>query len=186
MRTLTLSALLAAGVLAAGGCGSSDRHAGALGSASNPIHAVSAADVESNPPPGSARKPSYQRIVDAQSSKPRSRFTPCNLVTPAQARSILGAAIQAPVEAPQGPTCIYRTRHGAGYVTVAVQRLDMGRLKRQLQQRRPVHTGGRSGWCGHYGQQMLYLPVSGGRVLTIAGSCSLATKFAARAVPRLG
>ena len=56
--------------------------------------------------PKAAAKPGYQSLVERQGSKPRSRFTPCNLVTKAQAQAIVGAPIHDPLEAPKGPTCI--------------------------------------------------------------------------------
>lgn len=179
-------ALVALGI-AAGGCGEADggQAKGPPGSPSNPVRATSAPDVESNASSAGARTPGYKGIVDAQSSKPRSRFTPCNLVSPAEAKSILGGPIRAPLEARQGPTCIYQSRKGRGYVTVAVQNADIRKLAPQLSQRRRVEASGRSGWCGHYGQEMLYLPVSGGRVLSIAAPCPVAAKFAAKAMRQL-
>ena len=110
------------------------------------------------------RKPGYDALVERQSSKPRSRFTPCNLVTRAQARAILGAPVLAPVEAPQGPTCIYRTRAGDGFVT---RRRAAGRrssaIEPRLRQRRRIDVAGRAAYCGTYGQPMLYVPLARGR-----------------------
>ena len=53
--------------------------------------------------PGAARPPDRQA---------QHRFTPCNLVTEREAQAIVGKPMQVPVEAPQGPTCIYRPRTG--------------------------------------------------------------------------
>ena len=128
------------------------------------------------------QKPGYDALVERQSSKPRSRFTPCNLVTRAQARAILGAPVLAPVEASQGPTCIYRTREGGGFVCVTVQRTPFERIEPRLRQRRRIDVAGRAAYCGTYGQPMLYVPLARGRLLTIAGRCDVARGFAAKAV----
>jgi hypothetical protein len=130
-------------------------------------------------------QPGYEALVDRQTSKPRERFTPCNLVSAAQARAIFGAPVQPPLEAPQGPTCIYRTRRGDGFATVAMQAVHFGSVKRRMAQRRQVKVADRTAFCGTYGQSMLYVPLSRGRVLSIAAPCGVAQKFAARAVRQL-
>jgi hypothetical protein len=133
----------------------------------------------------SGEQPSYEALLDQQSSKPRTRFTPCNLVTKAEARAIVGAPIREPVEAPQGPTCNYMARTGDGFISLAVQSLDFREVKDQLQQSRRFEISDRRAYCGHYGQPMLYVPLPGRRVLTIGGPCAIARQFAAKAVPRL-
>ena len=53
-----------------------------------------------------------------------------------------GAASQVPpIEAPQGPTCIYRTNTKANtrFVTVAVQSLNLATVKRAIQGDAPDH-----------------------------------------------
>jgi hypothetical protein len=130
-------------------------------------------------------KPAYQQLVDRQSHHPGNRFSPCNLVTQSQAQAILGKAVQPPVEAPQGPTCIYRPRSGTSMVTLAVQSMDLAKVKRLLRHRRAITLSHRSGFCGTYGQSMLYLPLSSGRVLSVAAPCQVAQGFAARALPHL-
>ena len=91
----------------------------------------------------------------------------------------------APVEAPQGPTCIFRARSGKAFVTLAVQKLDISRLKKQLHRAQSVGVAHRAGYCGTYGQQMLYVSLPRQRVLSVAGPCGVARRFAAHAVPRL-
>ena len=177
-RAACLLALLAAALLTA--CGGEDPPA--AGSPERPLAAKTTPGEPGAAPAGSgAQKPGYDALVERQSSKPRSRFTPCNLVTRAQARAILGAPVLAPVEAGQGPTCIYRTREG-GFVSVAVQRTPFERIEPRLRQRRRVDVAGRAAYCGTYGQPMLYVPLARGRVLSIAGRCDVARGFAAKAV----
>jgi hypothetical protein len=130
-------------------------------------------------------KPGYDSLLNGQSRHPRSRFTPCNLVTVAQARTILGAPMLQPVEAPLGPTCIYRSRDRRSMVTVAVQALDFTKLEPRIQRRRRVAVGSRTAYCGTYGQPMLYVRLSGNRVLSIAAQCTVAQRFALKAIRQL-
>jgi hypothetical protein len=169
----------------AGGCGGSDEPAGssAPGTPENPLAAQTPEPATGGRSNEANAEPGYDKLLDRQSSKPEARFTPCNLVTRAQARVILGGQIQAPVEAPQGPTCIYRG--GESFVTVAVQSVDFSALKRDLVQRRQVEVSGEAAYCGNYGQPMLYLPLAEGRVLSIAGPCDVARRFAVKALPQL-
>jgi hypothetical protein len=195
MRLLCLLALSSAGI-AVTACGASSTPP-APGSPQKPLVAeqtrLGGADQtgrsnEASASPSasaSAAKPSYDALVKKQPSHPRSRFTPCNLVTPAQARSIVGAPILAPVEAPQGPTCIYRTRNGKSFVSVAVQTVDFDKLKPRLRPRQRIAVTGRTAYCGTYGQPMLYVPLSGGRVLSVAAHCAIAKQFAIAAVRQL-
>jgi hypothetical protein len=135
--------------------------------------------------PKAAEQPGYQKLVERQGRKPSSRFTPCNLVTKAQAHAIVGAPLQDPLEAPQGPTCIYRSRDGKSFVTLAVQTLEFSKLKRQIRKPHTVDVSNRTAYCGTYGQPMLYVPISSGRVLSVAAPCAVAKQFAITAVRRL-
>ena len=110
---------------------------------------------------------------------------PCGLVSRTEAGSIAGEPMLKPIQAAQGPTCIYPYRSGKRSVTLAVQALDPSMVKRLRGQRRGVTVGRRVGVCANPGQPVLYLPISGSDVLTVAAPCALAQKFAARAMPRL-
>jgi hypothetical protein len=180
-----LCLLACAAPIALTGCGSDSESTNApKGSADNPLVAdqVGAAN-EGEGADGQA--PGYHKLVERQTAAPEDRFTPCNLVTRSQARTILGAPIQQPLEAPQGPTCIYRSRDGKSFVTLAVQQSDIGALKGQMRQREKVDVGSRTAYCGNYGQPMLYVPLPGGNVLSVAGHCDVAARFAETALPRL-
>jgi hypothetical protein len=193
MRLLALAALVAAaiGVTACGG----GAKPAAPGSPQNPL-------VGKQPTPGggtgagrwneaaasgssTSSGPGYDKLLDSQSSHPAGRFSPCNLVTPKQAQAILGAPLQDPIEAAQGPTCIYRSKDGRSFVTLAVQSMDFAKVKPRLRLPRRVTVGERTAYCGTYGQPMLYVPLSGGRVLSVAGRCGIAAQFARRAVRQL-
>jgi hypothetical protein len=193
LRWALLTVVLVVLAAAATGCGGDEDSASsaAPGTPGNPLVAepseAVAAGVRSNEAAGAApgQQPGYQELVDKQSSSPRSSFTPCNLVSAGQARDIVGAALEPPLEAPQGPTCIYRSRDGRHFVTLAVQPLDFATIKRDMRKGRQVAVAGRSGYCGVHGQPVLYVPISGGRVLSVAGPCALALEFATTAVERL-
>ena len=131
------------------------------------------------------KKPGFQAILENQRlNPPESRFTPC-LVSRAQARAFLGAPVAAPVEAPQGPTYISRSEDGDAFVTVAVQSLDIDQLNRELQLPRAMAIADRRAYCGRHGQPMLYVSLSGNRVLSVGAPCSVARRFATTAVARL-
>jgi hypothetical protein len=189
MRLLVLIALACAG-LAVAACGGASTPPPAPGSPEKPLAAKqtrlggAAADGRSGEASTPAA-PSYGTLLEKQSRHPRSRFTPCNLVTEKQARAIVGAPMREPLEAAQGPTCIYRSRDGRSFVTLAVQSVDFARIKPRLRLPRRVTVGDRTAYCGTYGQPMLYVPLSRGRVLSVAAQCAIARRFAARAVRRL-
>ena len=191
MRLPCLIALvLMAALLSA--CGGASKPSSAPGTPENPLvarttpDATAAGRVNEGATPKAAEQPGYQKLVERQGRKPRTRFTPCNLVTKAQAHAIVGAPIQDPLEAPQGPTCIYRSQDGKSFVTLAVQTLEFSKLKRQIRKLRTVDVSDRKAYCGTYGQPILYVPISSGRVLSIAAPCAVAKQFAITAVRRLG
>jgi hypothetical protein len=176
MRPRVLLGCLAATALLAG-CGS-EKPAAPAGSPQNPLVGKTQAASESR----KAAEPGYKTLLKRQDGRPQSRFTPCGLVTRAQAQAIVGQPVQLPFEAPQGPTCVYRTVKGHGLVTLAVQSADFAKAKSNLQQAAKVDLGSRTGLCGQYGQPTLYAPLSHGRMLTVAAPCGVAKRFAARAV----
>jgi hypothetical protein len=112
------------------------------------------------------------------------RSTPCRLVTGAQASSILGAPVK-PLRAPQGPTCIYRTKTGKGFVTLAVQPLRYDALLRSVKHPARTSIARHAAFCGTYGQSMLYAQITRGWVLSIAAPCGVAREFAAKALVRV-
>jgi hypothetical protein len=200
VRALSLLALLLMAALLAA-CGGESKPKPPPGSPQNPLVAQAPQDAvtqgrlnEAAPvakggvagaegaKPKAAAQPGYQKLVERQGSKPHSRFTPCNLVTKAQAGAIVGARLQDPLEAPQGPTCIYRSQDGKRFVTLAVQSVAFSKLKHQMHKRQQVDVSNKTAFCGMLGQPILYVPLSGSRVLSVAAPCQVARKFAARAV----
>lgn len=120
-----------------------------------------------------------------QKAQPPSTRRPCSLVSRAEAREIIGAPIVAPLEAPQGPTCIYRTESSAAYVTITSQDAGIDQLRRRLDAGRSVTVAGRTGYCGTAGGPALYVALSERRTLTVAAPCEMAQRLAALAIGRL-
>ena len=112
-------------------------------------------------------------------------FNPCTLVTRSEAEAILAHRIGKPSLAPLGPSCIYRVPASKTTVTVAVQATSFSALKSRLKktQRKTVH--GRTATCGVYGQPTTIVALSRGRVLTVAATCPVGFRFAAKALTRL-
>jgi hypothetical protein len=184
-RVPCLIALALASVLLAA-CGGSSKPSPPPGSPQNPL----VAETEKTSPaseaaPAAGAKPGYQGLLESQASKPRSRFTPCNLVTKAQAQAIVGLPLRDPLEAPRGPTCIYRSRDGKRVITLAVQPLDFATLKRRVRGRQAVSVANRSAFCGTLGAPVLYVELPKRRVLSVAARCEVGKQFATAAVRRL-
>ena len=187
-RALCLIALLADAALLSA-CGGAEKPAAPPGSPENPLVGKPTEDISTGrsneADVKSSERPGYQKLLARQASKPGTAFTPCNLVTRAEAKAILGAPIQALLEAPQGPTCVYRSKTSKTFITLAVQPLDFDRLRKQMRRPRPVDVAHRPAYCGVYGQPMLYVSLTRGRVLSVGAPCAVARRFAARGVRRL-
>jgi Protein of unknown function (DUF3558) len=166
-----------------GGADSPDAERAAAGTPANPVPARTVP--ESSSEGSAATKPGYAKLVQRQASKPKSRFTPCNLVTKAEAGAYLAAKIAPPTEAPLGPTCIYRSAGGKAFVTVAVQNVKFADASRRVSGARRLKVADRSAVCGKLDHQVLYVALAPRRMLSIAGPCDVARKFATTAVGRL-
>jgi hypothetical protein len=181
---LTVLVLVAAAAL--GGCGGESEPAkGPPGIPDNPL--VSRAESDGTDPdaPGQSQ-PGFKDLVENQSRNPDKRLSPCALVTKKQAQAILGARLVDPVEAPQGPTCIYRDREGKNFITLAVMNGEFGALRDDIRRLKRVSVADRRAYCGVQGQPMLYLPLGRSGVLSVTAQCDVAMDFARKAVPRLG
>lgn len=132
-------------------------------------------------------KPMVERPETArqQLEQPPSASRPCSLVTRANAQEITGAPIVEPLEAPQGPTCIYQTGRGEQYITLAAQDASIDQLRAQILGRTAVSVAGRAGYCGSVGgQPVLYVPLPDRRTLVVTAVCKVAKRFAALALER--
>jgi hypothetical protein len=176
-------ALLVACLAALSACGG-EPSAAPLGSPENPAVPRPSSERNATREAGS-QSPGYRDLVARQSSKPATRVTPCALVSRVQAQSIVGVKLLEPLEAPQGPTCIYRTTSGKNVLTVAVQPADIKHLKRQMRDRHRVNISDKLGYCGTFGRPTLYMELSRDRVLSVSAPCAMARQFAAKALPHL-
>ena len=189
MSTRSLGIVLAALVVGVTGCGSEGSASKpAPGSPENPLVAKpSKAEGTTGEPSAKPAEPGYARLLERQRKEPvrSDRQNPCSLVTKAQAQAILGGKLLDPVVLPQGPTCIYRNRSRQEFATISVQAQSFGALRRRLRHAERVDVSDRAAYCGIHGRPMLYVPLSGGRVLSIAAQCDTAARLARRAATRL-
>jgi hypothetical protein len=182
---LLMTALMAAALLAGcGGGGDGDAPKGPPGSPDNPVAAKRQAE-NAGSEKAATVKPGYAKLLQKQTSKPAERFTPCNLVTKSQAEAILRTAVAEPVEAPLGPTCVYRSRNGRTSVSLAVAPQSLSAASRQVEQPAALKVTGHRAVCGRQGRSMLYVSIKRGQTLSVAAPCVTALKFAATAVRQL-
>jgi len=188
MKTRVIGLLLAASLVAGvAGCGSDDGRAKApVGSPQNPAVAIKPAE-KSTSEAGAVPKPGYATLLERQKTAPNQGKSgnPCALVTKAQAQRILGGKLLDPVSVPQGPTCVYRSRASHIYATISIQAQSFTALRKQLHRAQRVDVAKHRAYCGTYGRPVLYLPLSGGRVLSVAAQCDTAVRLARRAGARL-
>jgi hypothetical protein len=111
-------------------------------------------------------------------------FSPCRLVTRAEARAIVGKPLRLSV-APQGPTCVYSPRGSKADITLAVERANLAAIRRQSRNLAHVRIHARRGYCVKYGGVKMFVGLGGGRVLSVAAPCQTAARFAATALPRV-
>jgi hypothetical protein len=133
--------------------------------------------------PASSRAPGAAASEVRRAPGPRN---PCTLVSRTEAQGILGRPIATPVEAPLGPTCIFRPTGAGNLVTLTVGSSDVvARVKPHLHNRSEQNVDGRLAYCADYGQAATFVPLGRGRILTVTAPCAVGVRFAAKAVPRL-
>jgi len=110
---------------------------------------------------------------------------PCRLVTQAQAASALHVALQAPREAPLGPTCVLQAKSGPVVGTLAVQRGDLSQVSARAVGLMMATEAGRATYCGTLGQPTLWAPLDSGSMLVISAPCNDARALAAIALRRI-
>ena len=126
-----------------------------------------------------------QRARDVAASSPASQpLNPCTLVSLTEAQSFTGGAVMGRVEAPLGPTCIYRAGKKS-QITLAVESIDSTQVTKHMARRQEISVAGRQGYCGHIGTQQLLVPLAGGQTLAVSAPCAVARQFATAALSRL-
>ena len=180
---LILAVVASLGLAACGGSG--DQAAGpAAESASqgSSDYIVPSSDTISNDDsPSVAQHPSGEEN-DEVSETGADEEDPCHLVSTDQARTILGEGVRTSVGS-QGPTCIYApTGSPKPLVTVAIEQTSLEGLSQRAARATRVTVGSRPGWCLNYGSTSVAVQLAEGRVLRVTGPCSVAARFAARAL----
>jgi hypothetical protein len=142
--------------------------------------------IASSSSPLKARNPSGS-VDDEVNASGAKTLNPCTLVTQAEAQAILGKQVADPVDASQGPTCIYSTQGAKAPVTLAVQDLHFSTVKpqAQLQDRIALTVAGHRAYCGVAGTATLIVPLSAGRFLSVTAPCPIAASFATKALGRI-
>jgi hypothetical protein len=110
----------------------------------------------------------------------------CSLVSKSTAASIVGRPIAKVSEAPQGPTCVYQPSGGKQFVTVAVETTKLAIIQARSKAISKTKVNGRAAYCVKYGGMMMYVPLSGGRMLHVTAACPVASRFASAALTTLG
>jgi hypothetical protein len=143
--------------------------------------------IPSQSSPFKARQPSGS-VDDEVNASGAKTINPCTLVTHEEAQAIVGKPVGEPVDAPQGPTCIYSVQGAKAPVTLAVQALHFSTVKpqSQLQDRITLSIAGHSAYCGVAGTPTLIVPLSAGRFLSVVAPCPIAASFATKALGRIG
>lgn len=113
------------------------------------------------------------------------KFNPCSLVSASEAQAITGVALTGRVEAPLGPTCVYKLGGSKGDITLAVEALSLSQVAHQMVKPQTLIVGHRHAYCGRLGTQMLFAPVGRGKLLNVTAPCAIARRFAALALTRL-
>jgi hypothetical protein len=143
--------------------------------------------IPSQSSPVKARQPSGS-VDDEINASGAKTVDPCTLVTREEAQTIVGKPVGQPVDAPQGPTCIYGVQGAKAPVTLAVQSLHFSTVKpqSQLHDRITLSIAGHSAYCGVAGTPTLIVPLSAGRFLSVVAPCPIAASFATKALGRIG
>ena len=112
---------------------------------------------------------------------------PCTLVSRSEAQAIVHTPVARPVEAPQGPTCIYEPQGAKNFITLAVESTNFSKVapQAQLTARVTLKIAGHTAYCGKAGLEMMIVPLTIGKFLAITAPCPVATSFAGAALKRL-
>jgi hypothetical protein len=111
-------------------------------------------------------------------------LNPCALVSLSEAEAITGGAIHGRVEAPLGPTCVYKL-NSKRYITMTIETVSPVQVTRHLKSPKSLDIRGHRAYCARLGAEMLFVPLGPNRLLNVTAPCALGQHFAARALTRL-
>jgi hypothetical protein len=129
---------------------------------------------------GSAAAPN-----DEHSGTGAKPLNPCKLVSSSELGAIAHQQVTSQIEAPLGPTCIFKLRGAPSDITLTVESAGFPQLVHQMRKPRRVTVRGHTGYCGSLGRPTLYLSLGGGRVMSIAATCNVTVAVADKALGRL-
>jgi hypothetical protein len=112
-------------------------------------------------------------------------LNPCTLVSGSEAQAIVGASLRASKEAPLGPTCVFNFKGSHPVITLAIESLSFQKTVRHMKKSTRLAVAGLEADCGNLGEQMLFVSLSGGRVLNVTAPCPIARAFAVKALSHL-
>ncbi len=110
---------------------------------------------------------------------------PCSLISRTDAQTIISTPISSITEAPLGPTCIFNLQGSKQSITLAVEQLNVAGQVRLMRNVQHSTVGGHQAYCGTLGRPMLYIALSGSKVLNVTASCTVAEALAAKALPHI-
>ena len=151
-----------------------------VGAAARDVHVTATGPVKARPPQPGA-------IDDEVNASGAKTLNPCTLVSRSEAAAILRKSIGKPVDAPQGPTCIYTPKGARSLVTLSVEATDFSKVQpqSQLRNRISVRVDGHTAYCGLAGSPTMIVPLTTGRFLVVTAPCPLAASFASKALGRI-
>jgi hypothetical protein len=182
---LILAALSALALSACGGSGDqpSDSAAGGASQRSSDYIVPSNDKISNDDSPSAAQHPADEEN-DEVSPTGAGVEDPCRLVSADEASTILGEGVRTSVGS-QGPTCIYLPKGSQPQMTVSIEETSLQSLRSHAARATRVAVGRSAGWCLAYGSTSVAVSVAEGSVLRVTGPCSMAARFAARALGRV-
>lgn len=123
--------------------------------------------------------------ADVGSDPAARESNPCTLVTRAQAQAAIGRPIDAPEEAPLGPTCIYQPVGARTFVTLALETAPFPQIEDHIRDPHRSRVDDHNTYCGLYGGMTTFVPLERGKVLYVTGPCDVGRLLAGDAIPRL-
>jgi hypothetical protein len=142
--------------------------------------------VHTGAPPVQTARSTPASNDDNQSTGASGPPNPCRLVSLSQAQAITGGAVTSRIEAPLGPTCIYKSNGShAGVITLAVESMSFSAATRHMTKRQSVVIHSRQAYCGRLGSQLLVVRLGGTQLLNVTAPCGIAQRFATLALSRL-
>ncbi|HXY38236.1 MAG TPA: hypothetical protein VEQ10_01115 [Vicinamibacteria bacterium] len=130
-------------------------------------------------------RPTPPEYNDDAKEEPHAQFNPCTLVSVAEAEAIVGGPIAGRIDAPLGPTCVYKLSGSKNEITLTVESLGFPQATGHMARREAVTIGRHPGYCGRLGTDMLFLRLGPGQLLNVTAPCPIAQRFATLALSRL-